>query len=135
VGHPITNVKSNTYTALHRNPQTVNLRICAGVETPQPSVSQDGFVAEDAVEGGAADAELAGGAELVAAVQVEHRLHVAADDRIQREVLRAKEGLQLGLRVEAGGAGKIVGMQYPQLFNLLQGRSSVQLLRVPRKQS
>jgi hypothetical protein len=39
------------------------------------------------------------------------------------------------LRVEAGGAGKIVGMQYPQLFNLLQGRSSVQLLRVPRKQS
>jgi hypothetical protein len=33
-------------------------------------VGEDGFVAEDAVEGGAGDGELAGGAELVAAVEV-----------------------------------------------------------------
>ena len=49
------------------------------------SVGEDGFVAEDAVEGGAADVELAGGAELVAAVEVEYILHVLADDGIERE--------------------------------------------------
>ena len=48
---------------------------------------EDGFVAEDAVEGGAADAELAGGAELVAAVEVEDVLHVMADDGVEGEVL------------------------------------------------
>jgi hypothetical protein len=33
-------------------------------------VGEDGFVAEDAVEGGAADGKLAGGTEFVAAVKV-----------------------------------------------------------------
>ena len=45
-----------------------------------------GFVGEDAVEGGAADAELAGGAEFVAAVEVEDVLDVVLDDGVEGEV-------------------------------------------------
>jgi hypothetical protein len=50
------------------------------------------FVAEDAVEGGAADAELAGGAELVAAVEVENILDVMLDDGIEVEAVGARAG-------------------------------------------
>ena len=55
---------------------------------------EQGFVAEDAVEGGAADGELAGGAEFVAAVEVEDVLDVMADDGVEGEVV----GLAGGLR-------------------------------------
>jgi len=50
---------------------------------------EEGFVAEDAVKGGAADGELTGGAELVAAVQVKDVLDVMADDGVERKVVRA----------------------------------------------
>ena len=53
---------------------------CAG------SVGEEGFVGEDAVERGAGNGELAGGAEFVAAVEVEDILHVVADDGVEREV-------------------------------------------------
>ncbi len=65
-----------------RQPSLISLAI----RERERSVGEDGLVAQDAIEGGAADAELAGGAQLVAAVQVEHELHVMADDRIEAEV-------------------------------------------------
>jgi len=49
-------------------------------------VGERGFVGEDAVEGGAGDLELAGGAELVAAIDVEDELNVVPDDGIEGEV-------------------------------------------------
>jgi len=55
---------------------------------------QDGFVAEDAVEGGAADAELAGGAELVAAVEVEDILDVVLNDGVEVEGVRVRGRLE-----------------------------------------
>jgi hypothetical protein len=51
-------------------------------------VGEEGFVAEDAVEGGAADGELAGGAELVAAVEVEDVLDVMADYGVEGKIVR-----------------------------------------------
>jgi hypothetical protein len=53
---------------------------------------EEGFVAEDAVKGGAADGELTGGAELVAAVQVKDVLDVMADDGVERKVVRLTGG-------------------------------------------
>ena len=41
---------------------------------------EDGFIAEDAVEGGTADAELAGGAEFVATIEVEYGLDMTVYD-------------------------------------------------------
>ncbi len=77
---------------------------------------EQGFVGEDAVEGGAGDAELAGGAELVAAVEVEDVADVVADDGVEGEILRAGDGLRLGGRGEGvvgegeiGGADDAVG--------------------------
>ena len=46
-------------------------------------VVEEGFVAQDAVEGGAADGELAGGAQLVAAVEVKDVLDVMVDDGVE----------------------------------------------------
>ena len=60
------------------------------------SAREDGFVAEDAIEGGAADAELAGGAELVAAVEVEDILDVMLDDGVEVEAVVADVEAQLG---------------------------------------
>ncbi len=72
--------------------------------------SQQRFVGEDAVEGGAGDVELAGGAELVAAVEVEDVLDVVADDGVEGEVLRPGDGLRLGGRGEGVvGESKIDG--------------------------
>jgi len=68
------------------------------------------FVAEDAVEGGAADAELAGGAQLVAAVQVEDVLHMMLDDGVEIEAVGAHHGLLHILRgFQAAGQGQVVG--------------------------
>ena len=75
----------------------------------EPSVGEDGFVAQDAVEGGAGDGELAGGAELVAAVQVEHVLNMMADDRIQGEAVGSNGLGQVGLRLGAGGDSEVTG--------------------------
>ena len=47
---------------------------------------EEAFVGEDAIEGGAADDELAGGAEFVAAVEIENKVDVLADDGVEREV-------------------------------------------------
>ncbi len=55
-------------------------------------MGEDGFVAEDAVEGGATDAQLAGGAEFVAAVEVEYGLDVMADDGVEVETLGLERG-------------------------------------------
>ena len=46
-------------------------------------------VAEDAIEGGAADAELAGGAEFIAAIQVQNILHMVLNDGIKVEGVSA----------------------------------------------
>ena len=54
---------------------------------------QDGLVGEDAIEGGTADLELAGGAELVAAVELKDELDVVTDDGVEREVFRIDGGL------------------------------------------
>ena len=70
---------------------------------------QDGFVAEDAVEGGAADAELAGGAELVAAVEVEDILDVMLNDGVEVEGVAVHGRLERRRGFEAGGQGEIVG--------------------------
>src|ERR1700722_15549598 len=60
-------------------------------------VGEGAFVGEDAIEGGAADGELAGGAELVAAIEVEDEVDMLADDGVEREIgdagdLRVKHG-------------------------------------------
>ena len=60
-------------------------------------MGEEAFVAEDAVEGGTADAELAGGAELVAAVEVEHVLDMVADDGVEGEIAELEGGLGLEL--------------------------------------
>ena len=79
---------------------------------------EDAFVAEDAIEGGAADAELAGGAEFVAMVEFEHGLDVMADDGIEREGFNLKDGLQAGLGVDTvedadvgGSDDAVVGLE------------------------
>src|SRR5271166_6145887 len=73
------------------------------------SMREDVFVAEDAVEGGAADAELAGGAELVAAVDVEDILDVVLNDGVEVEVVAMHSRLERRWSFEAGGQGEIVG--------------------------
>ena len=70
---------------------------------------EEGFVAEDAVEGGTADGELTGGAELVATVQVENVLDVVADDSIEREVVRLACGLLIWMEVRFGGQSEVAG--------------------------
>lgn len=74
-----------------------------------PSGGEKGFVGKDAVEGGAGDMELAGGAELVAAVEVEDVLDMVADDGIEGQVLRARDGMRLGGRGGVVGEGEIGG--------------------------
>lgn len=59
------------------------------------STGEEVFVGEDAVEGGAADGELAGGAKLVAAVEVEDELDVLPNDSVEREVGNAGSGLRV----------------------------------------
>ena len=49
---------------------------------------QGGFASQDAVEGGSADAELAGCAELIAAIEFEDELNMAMNDRIECHVIR-----------------------------------------------
>ncbi len=65
----------------------LRLSIASGYQLHKQAVAglaaEDGFVAEDAVEGGTADAELAGGAELVAVVEVEHILDMMADHGVE----------------------------------------------------
>lgn len=70
---------------------------------------KNGFVGEDAVERGAADAELAGGAQLVAAVQVEHVLHVAADHFVEREGAAVLDGIVVDCGFASNWHGKITG--------------------------
>ena len=60
-------------------------------------MGEEAFVAEDAVEGGTADAELASGAELVAAVEDEHVLDMVADDGVEGEIAELEGGLGLEL--------------------------------------
>jgi len=71
-------------------------------------VGEDGFVGEDAVEGGAGDGELAGGAELVAAVEVEDVLDVMADHGVEREVVDVSGGVEFGEEFVIGGEGEVV---------------------------
>ena len=70
------------------------------------SVVEEGFVAEDAVEGGAADGELAGGAELVAAVEVEDVLDVMPDDGVEGEVVWLAGRLRVELELPVRWAGR-----------------------------
>jgi hypothetical protein len=72
-------------------------------------LGEEGFVAEDAVEGGAGDAELAGGAEFVAFVKVEDVLDVLLDDGVEGQVVRMGDGVRLRGAVFVGGQGKIFG--------------------------
>jgi hypothetical protein len=72
------------------------------------SVGEEIFVGEDAIEGGAADGELAGGAEFVAAVEVEDEVDMLANDGVKREI-----GDACGLRVKhecaaGGGVGPLI---------------------------
>ena len=64
---------------------TVPARLCG----------KEAFVAEDAVEGGAADAQLAGGAEFIATIEFEDELDVAMDDGVQGHVLGQGQGFSL----------------------------------------
>jgi len=70
--------------------------------TEDGSAGEEVFVGEDAVEGRAADGELARGAELVAAVEVEDKLNMMADDGVEGEVCGAGGGLRVK---HWGGAG------------------------------
>ncbi len=56
-------------------------------------LGEEGFVAEDAVESGAADVELACGAELVAVVELQDVFDVVADDRVEGEIVHMGGGL------------------------------------------
>lgn len=70
---------------------------------------EEGFVAEDAVEGGAGDGELAGGAEFVAFIEVEDVLDVLLNDRIEAEVVGTGGGVGFGGTVFGGGDRKVFG--------------------------
>lgn len=61
--------------------------------TMRESLRQQAFVGQDAVKGGTADAELACGAELVAAIEIEHVLDMVANEGIEREVFRSRGGV------------------------------------------
>ena len=67
----------------------------AGETNLKPSVRQEILVGEDAVEGGAADGKLAGGAKLVAAVEVEDVLHMVANNGVEGEIGGAGDGLRV----------------------------------------
>ena len=88
------------------------------------SAGEEAFVGEEAIEGGAADGELAGGAEFVATVEVEDEVDMLADDGVEREIgdaggLRVKHGCAAGgwggplikkgivLRMEIGIEGRV----------------------------
>ena len=79
------------------------------------SSGEDGFVGEDAVEGGAADAELSGGAEFVSVVDFEDGLDVMVDDGIEGEAFDFQDGLEAWRGVDAiedadvGGTDDAVG--------------------------
>jgi hypothetical protein len=68
---------------------------------------EGGFVGENAVEGGAGDGELAGGAELVSLVEVEDVLDVLVDDGVEGEVFGVDRGVGLWGAVFAGGEGEV----------------------------
>ena len=75
-------------------------RIC---QSACARLRQRAFVGEDAIEGRAADGELARGAKLVAVVKVEDVLDVMANDGVEGEVagargrMRAEAGIGLGV--------------------------------------
>ena len=48
---------------------------------------EGGFAGEDAVEGGAADAELPGGAEFIASIEFQDELDVAMNDGVEVQVV------------------------------------------------
>jgi hypothetical protein len=75
-------------------------------------VGENGFVAEDSVEGGAAYGELAGGAELVAVVKVEDVLDMMADYGVEGEIVSTDWMGLVELRLQAGGEGQIAGADY-----------------------
>jgi hypothetical protein len=75
-------------------------------------LGEEGFVAEDAVEGGAGDAELSGGAELVSLVEVEDVLDMLLDDGVERKVVGVGDGLGLQGAVVVGGEGEVFGADY-----------------------
>jgi len=75
----------------------------------RPSVGKKGFVAEDAVEGGTADAELPCSAELVAAIQVQDVLDVLLNDGVEIEGASLCRGMHLWHGLEAGGQGEVAG--------------------------
>ena len=68
---------------------------------------ENGFVAEDAVERGAADAELTRGAELVAVVQIEDVLDVLVDHGVKAQVLAVRSGLGVTVHFKKGGDEQI----------------------------
>jgi hypothetical protein len=71
---------------------------------------EGGFVAEDAVEGGAGDAELSRGAELVALVEVEDILDVLMDNGIEGKVVGTDGGVGLrGTVVVGSREGEVFG--------------------------
>jgi hypothetical protein len=72
---------------------------------------QGGFASQDAIEGRSADAELAGGSELVAAIEFEDELNMAMNDGIECHVIRGlgkgmgsrrgwRSGFEVGLKIE-----------------------------------
>jgi hypothetical protein len=73
------------------------------------SYLQEGLVAEDAVEGGAADGELTGGAEFVAAIEVEDVLDVIANDGVEGEIVWLACGQLVGMDVGFEGQGEVAG--------------------------
>lgn len=54
---------------------------------------EEALVGKDAIESGAADTELTGGTELVAAVKVEDVLNVMANDGVERDVTGTRGGM------------------------------------------
>jgi hypothetical protein len=70
-------------------------------------LGEEGLVGEDAIEGGAGDLELAGGAELVSSVEIEDVLDVLLDDGVEREVIGVDDGVGLGGAIVGVGQGKV----------------------------
>lgn len=68
---------------------------------------KEGFVPEYAVEGGAADGKLAGGAELVTAVEVKDVLDVMTDDGVEGKAVGLAGRALVELNVGFDGQGKI----------------------------
>lgn len=70
-------------------------------------VAQQALITQNAVEGGAADAELASGAELVATIQVEYVLDVMVNDIVEAKIVEADGRLEAGLGLDIGWQGKV----------------------------